>query len=111
VALGNARDGASQAHQLGTGLGRSPAYAGPDLDLALQEFGRDLAPHLGLALGQQTLGRLPDQGSGARVDQEVLLLDTQGEGRLLDQRVTTPSGPSSLTKRSRICSVSFSAER
>src|SRR4029077_7015319 len=61
------------------------ANAGADLDLRAQEFGADLAAQGLLAFGEQFRRLLAREVAAVPVDEEVLLLDADGEARFLDR--------------------------
>src|SRR5262249_32109650 len=61
------------------------AHAGADLDLRAQEFGADLAAQGLLAFGEQFRRLLVREVAAVLVDEEVLLLDADGEARFLDR--------------------------
>src|SRR5262249_45485516 len=61
------------------------AHAGADLDLRAQEFGADLAAQGLLAFGEQFRRLLVREVAAILVDEEVLLLDADGEARFLDR--------------------------
>ena len=85
MAVRHAGNAAAQSRQVVSHLRDTLTDARADLDLGLQEFGADLAvaADLGLAFGHQRRRRLGDQRALVPVDQEVLLLDADGERRLL----------------------------
>ena len=82
--IGDAADRAAQMDELVARLRHGLAYAGADLDLRAQEFGADLSAQRFLALGEQRRRRLLGQVAAILVDEEIFLLDAEGEAWFLD---------------------------
>ncbi len=80
VPRGVARDAGAQLAQFLAGGADVAAHPGADLDLALQELGADAVLELGAAGVHQRLGRVGEVHR-LTVDEEVLLLDAEGERR------------------------------
>ena len=83
VGTGDRGHGAAQPLQLRSGLAHRGAYAGADLDLALQELRGHLPFEQRLALREHLRRRLVDEAAGMRVDEQVFLFDPYGEAGLL----------------------------
>jgi hypothetical protein len=62
-----------------TGLGRACADPCCDLDLRSLVFGADMPAKLGLALVEHALRGLANERARARIDEEILFLDTKRE--------------------------------
>ena len=82
---GDASDGAAQMHKLVACLLHRFADASADLDLRTQEFGADLAAQRLLAFSKQRRRRLLREVASFAVDEEVFLLDAEGEAWFLDR--------------------------
>ena len=79
VRAGHRCDGAAQPLQIGTGFADGGAHPGTDLDLALQELGSHLPFEQPLALRKHLRGSFVNEVAGVRVDEEIFLLDPDGE--------------------------------
>ncbi len=76
---GDGADRAAQPHELVAGLLHRVADAGADLDLRAQEFGTHLAAQRLLAFGEQGGRRLGREVAAFLIDEEIFLLDADGE--------------------------------
>ncbi len=88
--------GAQLAHRLGD-AGMRP---GADLDLALQEFGGDLVAHRLAAILEETGFGFGDQIAGLAIDDQVFLLDPEGQRRSL--QAFLPCRQRRIVKRFRV---------
>src|SRR5581483_2693522 len=75
---------APRLRQLLPGGARTSMHRRPHLDLRLEEFARHLSPQRPLAVVEQGLGHLAHQIPARPVDEQVLLFDADGEGRVLE---------------------------
>ena len=83
--LGRRRgDARAHPHQIGLGLGHAGVGPGADLDLALQEFRRHLLAQQFVATLEEAGLRLAHQVAAGALDDEVFLLDADGETRAFD---------------------------
>src|SRR6185437_9733630 len=83
-------------HELVARLLHRVADTRADLDLRAQEFGADLAAQSLLALSEQFRRLLVRKVAAVLVDEEIFLLDADGEARFLDGHVSyraTFAGP------------------
>ena len=83
--VGDAADGAAQMNQLVARLLHGLAHAGADLDLRAQEFRADLAAQRLLAFGKEGRRGFLGEVAALFVDEEVFLLDAEGEAGFLDR--------------------------
>ncbi len=93
---GDGAHGRTQADQIGARLLDRTADLGADLDLRAQEFGADLAGQRRLTFGEKRGGLLLRKVARLLVDEEIFLLDADGEARFANghQRAlpsTTPT--------------------
>ena len=83
--VGDLADRAAEVDQLVARLLHRGAYARADLDLRAQELGADLAAQSLLAFGEKGRRRLLDKVAGGAIDEEIFLLDADGETWFLDR--------------------------
>ena len=86
VTGGRLGNGAAETGERGARLGERAADRRADLDLATQEFAGDIVSQRRTALGHQPGGRIDDKVAAFAVDEEIFLLDANGEARLLHGR-------------------------
>ncbi len=92
------RPGADPASSL-AGLGEAAADGGADLDLSPQELGRHPAGKPRLAFAQHLRRRIAGEVAAGPVDQQILLLDAEGEAGLAHAGMPCKSGCARISSK------------
>ncbi len=92
MAAGDLRHHPAQPHKLRTGFGKAAAHRRADLDLSAQELRRHAAGKPPLAFAQHLRRRIAGEVAAGAIDQQILLLDAEGEGGLAHASLPCRSG-------------------